>query len=55
MRLSILAAATVLLTVSGSAATVQAARYAPPATSVQQGHDGGSATGGPVGGLPDRN
>ena len=55
MRSLVFASATMLLAMSGLAAPVQAANYAPAAAAVLQGQNGGTATGGPAGGLPDRN
>ena len=55
MRIIIFLTATLLLAVSGATATVEAASHTPWNATVLQGQDGGTATGGPVGGLPDRN
>lgn len=54
MRSSLLFVATLLVALGGVAGTAQAG-YHYGQQRVLQGQDGGSATGGPVGGLPDRN
>jgi hypothetical protein len=55
MRKMFFAAAAIMMVTAGLATTVDAACYWSDTACPLQGQDGGTATGGPAGGLPDRN